>query len=305
MSDQTMEYTVCTVPMWRSKRVLLVTAAATACGAALLAWHAAPGALPAHWLSTRGWSPGLAFAVLMLGLACEYVDSSLGMGYGTTLTPLLLLLGFEPLSVVPAVLCSELLTGVSAVLMHQRDGNIDLRGDREARGAALTLSALSTAGAVAAVLCAVRVSKAVLGNAIAVIIIAMGVITLGTLRRRIAYRRWLMVLFGGVAAFNKGLSGGGYGPMVTAGQVVSGLAPRKAVAITSLAEAFTCLVSIIAYLVLGKRIDVVLAGFLCTGALMSVPLATMTVRRIPESGMRAVVGIVTCALGALALLRAL
>ncbi len=30
----------------------------------------------------------------VLALVCEYVDSSLGMGYGTTLTPLLLAMGF-------------------------------------------------------------------------------------------------------------------------------------------------------------------------------------------------------------------
>jgi len=29
------------------------------------------------------------------------------MGYGTTLTPLLLILGFEPLQIVPAVLLSD------------------------------------------------------------------------------------------------------------------------------------------------------------------------------------------------------
>jgi uncharacterized membrane protein YfcA len=53
-----------------------------------------------------------------------------------------------------------------------------------------------------------------------------------------------------VAAFNKGLSGGGYGPLVTAGQVVSGLPPKHAVAISSVAESFTCVVGLAAYLAL-------------------------------------------------------
>ena len=38
-----------------------------------------------------------------LAFVCEFVDSTLGMGYGTSLTPILLLMGFEPLQVVPAV----------------------------------------------------------------------------------------------------------------------------------------------------------------------------------------------------------
>ena len=49
--------------------------------------------------------------VFLLAFVCEYVASTLGMGYGTTLTPVLLVMGFAPLSVVPAVLLSELVTG--------------------------------------------------------------------------------------------------------------------------------------------------------------------------------------------------
>jgi len=32
-----------------------------------------------------------------IAFLCEYTDSTLGMGYGTTMTPILLLMGFEPL----------------------------------------------------------------------------------------------------------------------------------------------------------------------------------------------------------------
>jgi len=42
--------------------------------------------------------------LMPLAFVCEFIDSSLGMGYGTSLTPILLLMGFHPLQVVPAVL---------------------------------------------------------------------------------------------------------------------------------------------------------------------------------------------------------
>ena len=71
-------------------------------------------------------------SIFLAALACEYMDSSLGMGYGTTLAPLLMLSGFEPLQIVPAVLISELVTGVSAGLLHQCDGNVDFLGDARA-----------------------------------------------------------------------------------------------------------------------------------------------------------------------------
>ena len=129
----------------------------------------------------------------------------------------------------------------------------------------------------------------------------MGVVILATRRRRIPYHRGGLVAVGALAAFNKALSGGGYGPLVTAGQVVSGLPARNAVAITSLAESFTCAVGLVGYLALGKSIDLALAMPLVLGALLSVPLATRTVRRLPEERIRAGVGIATLALGGLAL----
>ncbi|KXX65940.1 sulfite exporter TauE/SafE family protein [Marichromatium gracile] len=238
-------------------------------------------------------------AVFAAALLCEYLDSSLGMGYGTTLTPLLLLAGFAPLQIVPAVLLSELLTGLAAGLLHHRDGNIDLRRDHQARRTFWLLATLSAVGAISAVLLAVRLSTQWFSVAIAVIVLGMGLVTLVTARRRLRYRPAGILAIGSIAAFNKGLSGGGYGPLVTSGQVVSGVAPRQAVAITSMAEALTCLIGLIAYLLLGGAIDWSLALPLSAGALLSVPLATVTVRRLPEALIRGAVGVLTLTLGGL------
>jgi uncharacterized membrane protein YfcA len=245
--------------------------------------------------------PRAAILVFLVALACEYLDSSLGMGYGTTLTPILLLAGFAPLDIVPAILLSEALTGAAAGLLHQRDGNVNFLRDARARRTATLLIALSAAGAIAAATLAVKVSKESLTLFIASIIIAMGVIILLTIKCPFRYRPGGIVAIGAVAAFNKGLSGGGYGPLVTAGQVVSGLPSKHAIAITSVAESFTCVVGLAAYLGLGRAIHWGLTIPLVTGALLSVPIATLTVRRLPERGLRLIVGLVTLALGALAL----
>jgi uncharacterized membrane protein YfcA len=259
-------------------------------------WHVLPSAFD-------GLSATTVLVIFFAALLCEYMDSSLGMGYGTTLTPLLLLMGFDPLQVVPAILISELFTGVAAGLMHQRDGNVDFLRDARARSTALQLSALSTLGAVVAVWVAVSISKFLLGIFITTIVLAMGVVILLTRKRQIRYHGGGIVTVGAVAAFNKGLSGGGYGPLVTAGQVVSGLPAKHAVAITSVAESLVCAVGLAAYLFLGKTIDWTLAIPLATGALLSVPLATLTVRRVSEGAMRATVGIATIMLGLVALLK--
>jgi uncharacterized membrane protein YfcA len=259
-------------------------------------WHILPGSVQADY----GWA---VFAIFAAAVICEYMDASLGMGYGTTLTPLLLVFGFEPLQIVPAVLLSELFTGVASGLMHQRDGNVDFLRDAAARHTTLLLTALSAIGAVLAVSLAVQISKFWLGLIITAIVMSMGVVILATRHRQLRYRAGAIVAVGAVAAFNKGLSGGGYGPLVTAGQVVSGLPAKRAVAVTSVAEAATCLVGLLAYLVAGKTIAWHLAVPLTLGALLSVPMATVTIRHLPEHVVRGLVGTLTLLLGLVALLK--
>ncbi|QNN25449.1 sulfite exporter TauE/SafE family protein [Planctomycetales bacterium ZRK34] len=249
-----------------------------------------------------GVGPGAFLAVFLAALICEYVDSSLGMGYGTTLTPLLLLAGFSPLQIVPCVLCSEFITGALSGLFHHRDGNVNFLRDREARSTVVMLSMLSVVGAIVAVTLALSVPKVWLTGIIGVMVLSIGVVILATIRRQLRYRRGHLITLGAVAAFNKGLSGGGYGPLVTAGQVVSGVKAKHAVAITSIAESLTCLVGLVAYFVMTRgSIDTALLLPLVTGAVLSVPIATLTVRRIPDTWMRSIVGVMTCLLGLLAL----
>jgi uncharacterized membrane protein YfcA len=255
--------------------------------------------------ATLGLPTFTVLAIFLAALACEFMDSSLGMGYGTTLTPVLLLAGFEPLQIVPAVLLSELMTGLTAGLLHQRDGNVDFLHDARARKTTMLLGSLSGIGALLAVWVAVSISKFWLGLFITAIILSMGVIILLTRNRQVPYRAGGIVTVGAVAAFNKGLSGGGYGPLVTAGQVVSGLPAKHAVAVTSVAESLTCLIGLLGYLAMGKSIAWELAMPLTLGALLSVPMATLTISRTSEASLRGVVGVVTLVLGVVALLKLL
>ena len=70
--------------------------------------------------------------LILLSFFCEFVDSTLGMGYGTTLTPVLMLcFGFEPLEIVPAVLLSELVSGLLGAFMHHLNGNVNCRATKQ------------------------------------------------------------------------------------------------------------------------------------------------------------------------------
>ena len=241
--------------------------------------------------------PKLLFLV-PLAFVCEYCDSGLGMGYGTILTPVLLLLGFEPLVVVPAVLMSEFLTGITAAFAHHSFKNVRFERRSLDTKIAMVLAACSIVGTVGAVFLATRVlPKSTLKLAIGVVILAMGVIILVTLRRPPKFSWGKITTLGAIASFNKGLSGGGYGPLVMGGQMLSGVGIKNAIGITSLAEGLTCLVGIIVYVLLKGSLPWHFAPYLMVGALLSVPFAAFTVKRMPERVFKPAVATVITVLG--------
>jgi uncharacterized protein len=261
-------------------------------------------------------------ALFAMAFVCELVDSTLGMGYGTTLTPVLLLLGYSPMQIVPAILLSELLTGAFAAFAHHRAGNVffDFRNQRDHSlvkkmgklgylprskdsKIAYILALCSLLGAAGAALFAVNL-KALITPVIGVIVLAMGVIILVRHKSPGGFSWKRVVGLGVTAAFNKGLSGGGYGPLVTSGQILSGVNGKSAVAITSMAESFTCLVGVLTYLAVGERIDWGVAPPLIAGAFLSVPLSAVLVKRLDAAKFTFVVGIATVILGCLTLYKA-
>lgn len=257
--------------------------------------------------------------VFTAAFLCEFLDSALGMGYGTTLTPVLLLAGFAPLMIIPALLFSQFLSSGFSAYMHHRLGNVEfnfsraseldrsglgtwayLPQSREAK-IALLLSICGLVGASVAVLVAINITQFYLELFIGMIILAMGLLILLNLRSKAQFS-WKKIMGVGVmAAFNKGISGGGYGPLATSGQVLSGMDSKNSVAITALSESAACVVGVIAYMSLAPGIDWSLLPLLVLGSLLSVPLAATTVKYLPEEKFTRIIGIATTVLGVVTL----
>lgn len=243
--------------------------------------------------------------IMLLAFACELVDSTLGMGYGTTLTPVLLALGYEPIEIVPAVLFSEFVTGVSAGFFHHEFGNVDLRpGTRDFKVAAV-LTTLSTLGVILAVFVAVNIPSWVVKLYIGTIVLCLGLLLLKQKGREMPFSWRRIGGLGFLAAFNKGMSGGGYGPVVTSGQVLSGIRGRNAVGIASLAEGITSIVGVVVFLSSGTPIPWQLAPSLLLGAIASVPISAYVVSRIPVGRLTLLIGGLSTTLGGYTLLRLL
>ena len=102
------------------------------------------------------------------------------------------------------------------------------------------------------------------------------------------------------------MSGGGYGPLVMGGQILSGVGVKHAVGITSFAEGVTCLVGITLYFFLNNaNVDWVLAPWLMAGAVLSIPFAAHTLKRISEHKVKIFISVAMIVLGVLTLIKAL
>jgi uncharacterized membrane protein YfcA len=245
------------------------------------------------------------FLLLGLCFACELIDSGLGMGYGTILTPTLLLLGYRPEDIVPTILLSELLSGFAAAFFHSEIRNVDLRLKGPHLQAALILAGGSVAGVTAGVFLAVSLPTAALRVMIGCIILLSGLFVVLLSRRTLAYRSWKMFALASVASFNKAVSGGGYGPLVTSGQILSGVPGRSAVGITSFAEAFTCLMGVTLFLARGGYIHLMLFVPMCAGALLSVPCSVFAVNKANEDHLKILIGVLTLVMGVLTIYKTL
>lgn len=239
--------------------------------------------------------------LMPLAFACEFIDSSLGMGYGTSLTPILLLLGYNPLQVVPAVLLSEFVTGLTAAFVHHSVRNVNFNPRSKDTKVATVLSVFAIAGTIASVLIAVKLPPHILKTWIGIIVIAMGIAILAAMNRRPRFSWGRITALGTIASFNKGMSGGGYGPVVMGGQLLSGIGVKNAVGITSLSESVTCLVGVIMYFTIRSSADWVLAPWLMAGAVLSVPFAAHTLKRIPEKKAKVAIAVIVIFLGCLTL----
>jgi len=242
----------------------------------------------------------MVWSVACLAFVCEYIDSSLGMGYGTMLVPILLIMGYSPLQVVPAVLISEFLTGFVAAGLHHGMGNVDFREKRTLK-VSLVLGGMSVLGVVIATVLAIHLPATVVKTYIAILVTVMGLLVITQIRRKLSFSWPRLMGIGALAAFNKGISGGGYGPLVTGGQIVSGVGAKAAIGITSLAESLTCLVGLIVFLSFDKVST--LTPSLIIGAMLSVPFAAYTVKRLPEKTLTKTLGVVLLAIGTWSLIR--
>jgi uncharacterized protein len=237
------------------------------------------------------------------------------MGFGTALTPVILIMGFLPLHVVPAVLLGQFIGGIVGGITHRRVGNIklDFRNDRGAVKRRLNgfgylpkstdskvifiLGVSGIAGAIIGVFVAVNIPEVVLNIYIGAMVLCVGIWIIIKREKNIKFSWKKLGAFGIIGAFNKGISGGGYGPLITGGQIISGRESRSSVGNTTLVESIICFVAFISYLFLEGNICWKLVIATSIGSILAAPFAAITVKKFNSEKLKLIIGIATIILG--------
>ena len=250
----------------------------------------------------------------------------MGMMYGTILSPVLIIAGFEPVLVVPSILLSQALGGFTASIFHQRFRNVDFalkttnpkvivkklsemgyiesfkRGTTNDFKVFFCVSSLGIVATIIAALIAISIPKAFLKTYIGILVLVMGLILLWGPKFRFSWKK--MIAVGLLSAFNKGLSGGGFGPVVTSGQVIAGRDGKSSIGATTFAEVPICIAGFLTFLITKGISNWKLVIFLSMGALLGAPLgALLTSKFKSEKKLKIILGILTLVLGIWTLIR--
>jgi len=225
----------------------------------------------------------LNFVMLMaIAFILECVDNALGGGFGTILSPFLILFGYDPKAVVPAILFSELVSGFWGGMWHTKYNNVNYR----AVGATLVGSLTGTAAAT--IMIGRVLPDAMIKQLIALITVITGIVVIirsYSLIARTKTKKEISasktILLGLVVGFNKAGSGGGYGPLSVSGYILLGLAPAVAVGTTTVAEGVACAFGLALYSQM-IGITLPLAAPIAIGAFIADPISAWANNKLKE-----------------------
>ena len=222
------------------------------------------------------------FLVLFAAMIMESIDSSLGMMYGTILSPFLIGMGFSPVDVVPSILISQALGGIVGSIQHHRFGNASFTLKSNDLKVGLLIFIPGVLAVIMGVILGVRINTFALSLYIAILMLCMGILVLSGISFKFSWGK--ISVIGLISAFNKAISGGGFGPIITSGQIIVGRDSKNSIGATTMSEVVICITSFIVWLLINNKLPLLpLMIALCTGSVMGGFLGPFLLSRIKDT----------------------
>ena len=230
------------------------------------------------------------------------IDIVFGMGFGLTMTPILFLMGYPPHEIVPALLFSSMIGNMFSPLFHHRLKNVDFSLCSQHFNMSMLIGILGVIGSFVGASVSIGISDFYLGLYIGLLIVSLGLFLLVNRKLRARFS-WLRLAFLGLfGSFNKGISGSGFGPIVTTGMIIMDVNEKVAVSIQTFSELFVSVAGFLTFMLAGSQISWDLLLPLSLGVAFSTPLAAFVVHKFDSKKLRTTRGLVTVVLGVLTLL---
>ena len=241
--------------------------------------------------------------LFVLSFGSGVIDLCLGMGFGFTITPLMLMLGYTPSVAVPCVLFSSFIGGVFSSIFNHRIHNVDFSWNSRATRIALFTAGVGIIGSIAGVTISFNLPQRTIGLYIGLLVIASGALVIYS-KGLVSGFSWVkMSVISLIGSLNKGLTGSGFGPVITTGAMLSGLDEKSSVSIQSLSESSVSLVGFLTYLLLNKPISYQPLLVMAVAVIVASPVAARIMHRLTGDRMRKMVGILALIIGSYTLLK--
>lgn len=240
----------------------------------------------------------LILIVIIISFFLAAMDSATGMGFGTGVAAFLFLLEYSSLQIVPTLLISQTITGLmSAYFDHEFENiNFSLKPMSDATKYALLFALIGCISILFSIFIgyyAIKFPELLIEIYVSVLVLIMGGVGIFRLKNsgkeekelKGKARPKLLLLFSALAGFNKGISGGGYGPIITLGQIFSGIFEKSARAIVAFAEGIISIMGVFTFFLIswsGVSIDLILLPSIFTGAFFGALISPYLVRVVPN-----------------------
>jgi len=255
---------------------------------------------------------GFTFLILIIaGLACGFVDSMLGMGYGVTAVTVMITFGVAPAVASASIHTAEAAVDIVSAGSHWKLGNVE-----KDKAVMLLLTGIPGAvlGAIGLSLLALNAAKPL----VAAVLLMLGLLILykftfrwkpksGTPKKAKKYTKTHLGFLGFIAGFIDTSAGGGWGPVLTSSFVASGSEPCKAVGTVEFTEP---LISLAATATFGYMIGFdaflwVIVIPMIIGGILLTPLAAYLCKKIPHRWLGIMIGLWVAILNARTLISSL
>lgn len=225
--------------------------------------------------------------MLLTGFFAQMVDGSLGMGYGTISTTILLAYGINPAIVSSRVHSARVFSSGVSGYSHHRFGNTNKK----------LFTALVIPGVIGAVIGATCAFYGQRYSSIVRIPLSLYTLYLGyfILNKAFAKKNKKEKVkkagtLASIGGFMDAFAGGGWGTLVTSTLIAKRKNPRYVIGSVCLAEFFVVLASSITFFIFLKSIPLIDVAGLILGGLIAAPIASRLVGKLPIKTMFIAVG---------------